>query len=184
MWVRSLSPAWTLGLYNGVDTHKMYTVFTHRIRGQENIVLAPARGQVTGGWTHIAIMTHIHITHVVTPLVSGAHWPSLSPLPHSGSRVEAPLASTFPHEYLCFVPLVMMLAPGLVWGDWPGVHTSSKAQATGRACITSQCHLINVSSSSLLLTLFRSSWPANCYQGRREFWSVKCSTAEIHCTAG
>ena len=65
MWVRLLSPAWTLGLYNGVDTHKMYRVFTHRIRGQENIVLAPARGQVTGGWTLIAIITHTH--HMWSP---------------------------------------------------------------------------------------------------------------------
>ena len=98
--------AWSLGLYNGVDTHKMYTVFTHRIRGQENIVLAPARGQVTGGWTLIIaiIITHITCGHL--------HW-SLELTDHASLHhtvlsglcsllgLSLSLVPTFPHEYLC-----------------------------------------------------------------------------------
>ena len=112
--------AWSLGLYNGVDTHKMYTVFTHRIRGQENIVLAPARGQVTGGWTLLIaiIITHITCGHL--------HW-SLELTDHASLHhtVLFGLCSLWSLSLSCphFSPWIfMLLSPGCDAGTGAGVR--------------------------------------------------------------
>ena len=164
---RSSNWVWSLGPQCIMEyTHHVYS---HRIRGQENIVLAACLG-TSDCWrlghhldhynTASAHMWSHHITSSTELTLVISH----------GVTGASLLSLVSPWIFMCVVFSPLMLAPGLVTGDWGLVFTpGSKAQAGPDPALLTPRARVTWSVSAVwafLLRVFRISWVANCYQGR------------------